>query len=254
MLSVKRLNLDSSWHISFTKDQFIIDPWLVGSEIDGFKWLNQQWHIEDPVKIEDLPDFQFLLISQNYEDHCHIETLKKISPSKPILATKKAYKKLVKHFPQREIILLEENVRKKYKELSFISLKPDRLIDPIYYAILIINQKNEAIFYAPHGFELSNKQLRLINSYSIKLLISTFTEFKIPKIMGGKVNPGMENVYKLYKQIKPNNTINTHDEKKKSRGLVSALAKINYADFDKIESNNSINFIRIDNYKRKIIQ
>ena len=59
MLSVKRLNLDSSWYILFSKDPFIIDPWLVGSEIDGFKWLNQQWHIEDPVKIEDLPDFQF---------------------------------------------------------------------------------------------------------------------------------------------------------------------------------------------------
>ena len=37
---------------------------------------NEQWHIKEPVKISDLPEFQFLLISQNYEDHCHIETLK----------------------------------------------------------------------------------------------------------------------------------------------------------------------------------
>ena len=72
--------------------------------------------------------------------------------------------------------------------------------------------------------------------------------------MGGKVNPGMENVYELYKQIKPKNTINTHDEKKKAKGLVSSLAKVKYADYDKIESNNSINFIKIDNYDKKVIK
>ena len=55
MLSVKRLNLDSSWSIDFNSVNFIVDPWLIGSEIDGFKWLNEAWHIKDPVKIEDLP-------------------------------------------------------------------------------------------------------------------------------------------------------------------------------------------------------
>ena len=70
----------------------------------------------------------------------------------------------------------------------------------------------------------------------------------------GKVNPGMDNVHELFNQIKPKNTINTHDEEKKTKGLVSALAKIKYADYDEIESNNSINFIRVDNYDKKIIR
>ena len=96
-------------------------------------------------------------------------------------------------------------------------------------------------------------QLELIKDINISLLITTFTHFKIPKIMGGDVNPGMENVYELYKQLSPKKTINTHDEKKKAKGLVSALAKIKYADYDKIESNNDINFIRIDNYKKTTI-
>ena len=72
--------------------------------------------------------------------------------------------------------------------------------------------------------------------------------------MGGKVNPGMDNVFELFSQIKPKNTINTHDEEKKTKGLVSALAKIKYADYDEIESNNSINFIRIDNYDKRVIE
>jgi hypothetical protein len=35
---------------------------------------------------------------------------------------------------------------------------------------------------------------------------------------------------------------------------VSALAKIKYANYDEIESNNSINFIRIDNYDKRVIE
>ena len=65
MLSVKRLNLDSSWHISYNQTDFIVDPWLIGSEIDGFKWLNEQWHTKEPVKITELPDYNFILISQS---------------------------------------------------------------------------------------------------------------------------------------------------------------------------------------------
>lgn len=250
MLSVKRLNLDSSWLIDFNSKSFIVDPWLVGSEIDGFKWLNEAWHIKDPVKVNDLPDFKFLMISQNYEDHCHIETLKKISNKKPIIATDLAFKKIKKQFPNRDITLLEENKKIKFEGLTFISLRPDKILDPIYYAVVIINENNEAIFYAPHGFVLSKEQLDLIKNLDISLLITTFTHFKIPKIMGGDVNPGMDNVYELYNQLSPRNTINTHDEEKKAKGLVSALAKIEYADYDKIESDNKINFIRIDNYSK----
>ena len=125
MLSIKRLNLDSSWHIEYGKNSFVVDPWLIGSEIDGFKWLNEQWHIKEPVKISDLPEFQFLLISQNYEDHCHIETLKNISDKKPIIATDKAFKKLKKKFPNRKILHLKENEKTEFEGLSFISFRPD---------------------------------------------------------------------------------------------------------------------------------
>ena len=152
-----------------------------------------------------------------------------------------------------KIYKLRSLKKTSFDKLEFISLRPDKILDPIYFAVVIINNKNEAIFYAPHGFVLSDEQLELIKDIDISLLITTFTHFKIPKIMGGDVNPGMENVYELYKQLSPKKTINTHDEEKKAKGLVSALAKIKYADYDKIESNNDINFIRIDNYKKTTI-
>ena len=56
MLSIKRLNLDSSWHIEYGKNSFVVDPWLIGSEIDGFKWLNEQWHINCLLYTSDAAD------------------------------------------------------------------------------------------------------------------------------------------------------------------------------------------------------
>ena len=92
-----------------------------------------------------------------------------------------------KEFPKREIILIEDNKSISHGDLTFISLRPNKILDPVYYSVVIINSKKEAIFYAPHGFTLNKKQLELVNKNKIKLLITTFTEFEIPKIMGGIV-------------------------------------------------------------------
>ena len=55
MVSVKRLNLDSSWHISFDSNKFIIDPWLLGSEIDGFNATNCVFAFKySPVTLADI--------------------------------------------------------------------------------------------------------------------------------------------------------------------------------------------------------
>lgn len=249
MIKLKRLNLDSSWHIHFNRLKFILDPWLIGSEIDGFKWLNQQWHSNKSVLIKDIPDYDLIIISQNYEDHCHIETLKNLPKEKPIFATEKAYNKLGKKFEKREIIIIDTKKEIGKNNINFLSIKPPKIMDPIYFALLIYDDSKNAIFYAPHGFTLDKNQKNLINKFKVKLMITTFTEFKLPEIMGGYVNPGIENVFQLYKQISPEYVINTHDEKKKAKGLVSLLAKIKYPDLKSFEKMKDFNFINVDHYK-----
>jgi L-ascorbate metabolism protein UlaG (beta-lactamase superfamily) len=105
-MEIQRLNMDSSWAFRWQGLSAIVDPWLVNSEIDGFKWLNEQWHIKDPVAIEALPAADFLLISQSYADHCHFQTLDRLASDCPILATPKACKKLQKKYPERKIDLI----------------------------------------------------------------------------------------------------------------------------------------------------
>jgi hypothetical protein len=121
-------------------------------------------------------------------------------------------------------------------------------MDPIYFAVGIINNKSEGIFYAPHGFELSDDQLQQLEGCDIKLLITTFSHFKLPGLLGGVVNPGLNNVKILINQLNPKNVINTHDERKIMKGLVGKYAKVVYPDFPKLIEQENLRFCSIQDY------
>ena len=108
MLTVRRLNLDSSWHLSWGGQQFVIDPWLIGSEIDGFRWLNEQWHATPPLPLMEIPPCDAIVVTQSYSDHCHLPTLREMDPGIPLLATGKAFVRLRKHFPEREVLRIPD--------------------------------------------------------------------------------------------------------------------------------------------------
>ena len=53
--TLQRLNMDSSWHLAAGSTGLVLDPWLVGSEVDVARWFNEQWHETEPVAIADVP-------------------------------------------------------------------------------------------------------------------------------------------------------------------------------------------------------
>jgi len=249
MIKIQRLTEDSSWHLKWNELSLLIDPWLVGSEIDGFKWLNEQWHSTEPVPINDLPKYDTIVVSQSYEDHCHTPTIEQLNPAFNILATQKAYKKLKKNFKSRNIIQIPNDDSLHYMSYGIRCFTPKKLLDPIYYAILITNEQNEGIFYSPHGFSLQKEELQQLKNIKIKILITTFTEFDLPSYLGGKVNPGLNNVHQLNDQIQPEVIINTHDEEKIMKGIVSKKARVTYADYQSLEASNTIRFKYITGYQ-----
>jgi hypothetical protein len=116
------------------------------------------------------------------------------------------------------------------KNLKITALKPaGKIIDPIYHSLLICNGQ-DAIFYSAHGIPLTSEQLAMLKPFNIKLLATTFTWFKLPKIMGGLVNPGYEAALKLADQLQVQYIVNTHDEPKIAKGLVNALSDVKYHD------------------------
>ena len=241
--------MDTSWEIHWGKSTIIIDPWLVGSEIDYFSWFNEQWHTSDPVSLDEINTPDIILISQSYSDHCHEETLRLFSDDVPILASPKAYQRLKKSLPDKRLTALP--VMSKDGFLDFEGLKiatidPGRWMDPIYYSHVISNG-SEAIFYSSHGFELSSVQIDLLKPYRFSALMTSFSQIELPSILGGKVNPGIENVKSLIDQLNPTYLMNTHDEKKEHSGLVMKLAKTKYPSLDTL-SFSETNFLNIDDY------
>ncbi|TNE50134.1 MAG: hypothetical protein EP343_09390 [Deltaproteobacteria bacterium] len=247
-MRIQRLNMDTSWSLHWGGAKLLIDPWLVGPEVDGFRWFNEQHHAQDPIPIEDLPEYDAILVSQSYEDHCHLKTLGKLEP-KPILGPPKVYHRL-KSKQTNELALLPDGLTGSWYQMGDLNiayLAPNRKVDPIYHAILFA-VGSEAIFYASHGFTLQPEQLEVIKELNIKLLITTFTHFKLPGLMGGEVNPGLPNAMKLVELLSPEYVLNTHDEQKIGKGLVSKLAKVTYPNLDELDANVNLPFVRTEHY------
>lgn len=250
MLKIRRLNMDNSWQINWDEDSILLDPWLTGTEVDGFSWFNEQWHATAPLGLQELGSYQTIIVSQPYSDHCHAETLKQLNNDANILGVKPACKRLGKEMPGRQVYEVGDAVSNTWISLGkvmYSALRPNRWIDPIYNAI-VIAKGNEAVFYAPHGFALTDAQLSSIKHLNIRLLITTFTDYKLPAILGGIINPGINAVSTLCEQINPGYVVNTHDEKKHAKGIVSKLAKVVYPNLQELKQSRFNNLLLADNY------
>lgn len=251
MLRIQRLNMDNTWWISWQGTSLLFDPWLFGTEIDGGRWLNEQWHRTPPVPLSDLPPYDAIVVTQSYNDHCHLDTLRALREETPIFATPKPFRKIQKAFPARHTRLIADQTaleRTRCQQLQLYTLVPNRRLDPIYYALAIAHGE-EALLLAPHGFEFSETQLSFLKQFRIRLLGTTFSTVQLPGFMGGRVNPGLNNAKKLIQQLQPDYVVNTHDEQKHARGIVMRIAKTEYPNLSKIQLGGRIHFLNVNSYE-----
>lgn len=89
--------------------QILVDPVLVGNLDFGIPWLYDASKKDlKEFKLEDLPELDLLLITQNFDDHCHENTLRPLSklfPDLQVIATPNAESTLNKLFVK--VIYLE---------------------------------------------------------------------------------------------------------------------------------------------------
>lgn len=250
MLQIRRLNMDNTWWLEWGGTRLLIDPWLTGSEIDGGRWFNEQWHATPPIPPGQVPASDAILISQSYNDHCHLDTLTLLPDHLPLLATPKPQARLIKAFPNRQCraIPLSGDEELTVGALSLRALAPRRRIDPIYYAVVIRNG-NEAVLLTPHGFELSETQLASLQELHIRLLITTFATVELPVILGGKVNPGLPNARYLVEKLQPAYVVNTHDEQKHARGIVMKIARTTYPVLAQVQLPGKSRFVAVTDYE-----
>ncbi len=223
--------MDTSWLIRWDDTTVLLDPWLIGSEVDGFRWFNEQWHATEPVEIAKIGKYDAIVVSQSYSDHCHGDTLKALEKV-PLLCTPSARKRVQKETEGNDIKVLDELGTGNWLKLGDIELTyldPGRKIDPIYNGI-VIRKNDQVIVYFPHGFTLNPDQLKILQRFEVLLLITSFSLFKLPSFLGGAVNPGKENAIRLVNELDPRRVVHTHDENKHAHGLVKRIAKVVYPD------------------------
>ena len=244
MLQIQRLNMDSSWWIQWDEMKLILDPWLTGSEVEGFSWFSEQWHSTPPLPIADLEDYDAILVSQSYNDHLHKETLDQLQAT-PFICPPKPFKRLGKMYPSRANHQLPDLASGEWltiKGLDMAYLDPGRVIDPVYYGI-VLRKDQDVVVICPHGFYLTEEQTEHLKNYRVRLLITSFSLFKIPAFLGGAVNPGKENAMELIKTLNPDKIVHTHDENKHAKGLIKKISTTIFPDPEALEKELAGRFV-----------
>ena len=221
---LQRINIDSTWLMVVNGVRFLVDPWLIGTETDGFKWLNRQWHVHSVLPPDELPTFDAILITQPYDDHCHIATLRQIYGGQPIFADTRAYRKIKRHLPQARLTVVNEKTREKvhFEGIEFWMSPTDRL-----YNGCCLRSADKTVLYLPHGIETKDKYLRHF-PIPVDVVLTSASTFTLPFWLGGKVAKGIENVQEIRLHFSPGQIFTTHDEPKEGVGLVGKLAKKYY--------------------------
>jgi hypothetical protein len=252
-------------------DHILIDPWLKGSQSDVAKFFSQQWHkdesafqtirmVDDAIKaLEEAARggdghanatadkeegdkelwIDAVVVSHEFTDHMHKETLLEISPQVPVYATSKAASAIRswRHFsfvgdiPRFNGDWTDGPLSNNLPDWVGISRLAYAGQDLLYYhsAIMIAfkpcptfdsGNSAECVIYTPHG----------ITPRDIETLISTDPEIKTLALLHGlqdislpraQLNLGAHNGLKIQRLLKTKYWISTHDEVKIGGGIVS---------------------------------
>ena len=159
-MNVERVNGDTSFFIKLINTTktitYLLDPWLLGSEIDCSTCFNEQYLIEPSISIDKIGKVDAIIISHEFSDHCHEKTLLLLDENIPILSTKSAINRLKRNSILKNRTLIEiptTNCKKNkinfldYNDIKISLICASGIFDYVHNALIIIpnysNIKNE---------------------------------------------------------------------------------------------------------------
>ncbi len=223
---LRRLNGDTSWWLSWGGTSLVIDPWLNGPQVDGFRWFSEQQHVQPVVGAGAVQRPDAIVLTQRYSDHLHLPTIADLETEHgplPMICVQAARRKLKRNSRNTLGVLTTAGV--SVGDLHLQLLRPTKRLPPLFNALLIENQENEVVLYAPHGIQLSDDDWRMIAAKHVKVLMTCTSTYRLPPWLGGLVLPGLEAAQRLVDQVRPELVLDTHDEPKAAAGLVARVAE-----------------------------
>ena len=262
----------------------LIDPWLMGPQVDVAPWFSKQWHSTNPKvrtivelneclqDIENLAEekkdkvmkskeepsgptstesfIDAVIVSHEFTDHCHKDTLLEIHSDTPVFATKVAANSIRSwdHFKLVHDIPVFSNKSLDWTETLLDSLPKwlgiSRIVTKtniLYFhsAILIAfdlardacmeNQAkvktSEAIIYTPHGIHAQDLHYLPLAEPPLQALALLHGLHEVTISSLKKLNLGAHNGLQAYRTCKAKYWISTHDEVKDGQGLIASLLK-----------------------------
>lgn len=252
----------------------LIDPWLQGPQSDVAAFFSQQWHaesskvqtiaeLEDVIQgignvaagdgcdssinirgegaavveaeeQEDVSHIDAVVISHEFTDHMHQDTLLEIHPSVPVFASSKAASIITswKHFESVSGIHRftgdwQSSPSESLPEWIGISRVAYAGSDLLYYhaAIMICftgsdEEVAEAVIYTPHGISPTDLAPVASASPPVKTL-ALLHGLQDISLTRAQLNMGAHNGLKAQRLLGAKYWIGTHDEVKKGGGIVS---------------------------------
>ncbi|KAF8040220.1 hypothetical protein BT93_B2452 [Corymbia citriodora subsp. variegata] len=179
----------NSWLWDVGGLRLLVDPILVGNLDFGIPWLyDAAKKFLKNFQLSDLPDYDYLLITQSLDDHCHLKTLRPLSEMKPdlrVVATPNAKSLLDPLF--RNVTYLEPGqsceVEARMGPKVRIQATPGPILGPPWqrpengYLVSLPGQLS--LYYEPHCVYnkslLEKERADIIITPVIKQLLPNFT-------------------------------------------------------------------------------
>ena len=284
------INADSTWVLQLPYPSYasapkgrsrlniLIDPWLQGSQSDIASWFSTQWHVIKPsvATIEELEErladveaaatkhsrrssfkaqantnwIDAVILSFEYTDHTHWETLRQLSPSTPIYARSRAAE-LVRSWKHFDIVYDIPSLHGRTLDwrrssigslpawLGVFELAPREDSVSLHCALVVTFDTEtgtktrhskypegfaEAILYSPHGVLSTHVQPLLAAAPPINPLAILHGTDEIGAL-GQKIGLGARNGLLLQKMCNAKYFLPTHDEPKRARGIFSPFLR-----------------------------
>lgn len=187
---------NNSWLIDLDNVRILLDPWLVGPLTVG----NQEWLLKvthrTPPAVPDAVDL--ILLSQGLEDHAHVETLKMLDKSIPVVCSPNAVK-VATDLGYGSVTALAHGEAHTHNGVS-IQAFPGSPIGPFLTenAYVLTGQiEGTRLYYEPHGFHSP----ALKDIAPVDVAIAPLMTVKLPLL--GAIIKGQESAVELARSLKP---------------------------------------------------
>lgn len=207
MVTIQRLNCDSSWLLSTTTEHLVIDPWFEGVQRNGPGWFNTQWLPDYSPGYQALPVRFSVFVAFPFTDHFHLETVHKLKAKGAEVALGFKGPKAYTH------ILAKQG--------SIGSFFLEKIGGHFLHSGWVIQVEGKRIFYTPHGFNPIKNEV----PKSIDMWIGAAGGYELPLWLGGEIALGFSLHQKTLHTLNPSYFTRTHDLQKPGKGLVSKLGK-----------------------------